>query len=338
MSIYTQKSKPEWKKIMVKPNIPNKLKKLHDLSQNLWWCWDYEATNLFKSINPDLFNRLDQNPVALLNKLSTPEIEILENDISFLTKLDSIYERFKAYMDAKTDQTPKVAYFSMEFGLHESVKIYSGGLGILAGDYLKEASDCNYNMIGVGLLYRYGYFKQQILISGEQVAHSIPQRFSDLPLQPVRDENGNWQEINISLPGRMLHAKMWRLDVGRVPLFLLDTDIESNSEEDRSITHNLYGGDWENRLKQEILLGVGGIRALQKIGIKPDLFHCNEGHAAFIGLERLRQMIEDESKSFAEAKELVRASTLFTTHTPVPAGHDEFSEDLIRTYISHYPK
>jgi phosphorylase/glycogen(starch) synthase len=334
----TKKSKPEWKKVLVRPNIPNKLQKLHELLQNLWWCWDYEATNLFESINPDLFNHLERNPIALLNSMSISEIEKLENDTEFLTRLDGIYERFKTYMNAKTDQTPKVAYFSMEFGLHESVKIYSGGLGILAGDYLKEASDCNYNMIGIGLLYRYGYFKQQISINGEQFAHSIPQRFTDLPLLPVRDENGRWIEISISLPGRLLHAKVWRLNVGRVPLFLLDTDIETNSEQDRAITHNLYGGDWENRLKQEILLGVGGIRAIRKMDIKPDLFHCNEGHAAFIGLERLRQMIEDESKSFVHAKELVRASTLFTTHTPVPAGHDAFSEDLMRTYISHYPK
>ncbi|MCL2027079.1 MAG: alpha-glucan family phosphorylase [Bacteroidales bacterium] len=333
-----KKVKPEWKKMLIHPNIPDKLKKLHELSMNLWWCWDYETTNLFESINPELFNSFERNPIAMLKAMSSPEIEKLENDTEFLTKLDGIYERFRAYMDAKTEQTPKVAYFSMEFGLHESVKIYSGGLGILAGDYLKEASDCNYNMIGIGLLYRYGYFKQQISIGGEQIAHSIPQRFSDLPLLPVRDESGRWIQVSISLPGRTLHAKIWRLDVGRVPLFLLDTDIECNSEQDRAITHNLYGGDWENRLKQEILLGVGGIRAIRKMGEKPDLYHCNEGHAAFIGLERLRQMVEEENKSFVHAKELVRASTLFTTHTPVPAGHDAFSEDLMRTYISHYPK
>ncbi|MCL2414175.1 MAG: alpha-glucan family phosphorylase [Bacteroidales bacterium] len=335
---FTKKSKPKWKKMMVQPHIPEKLKKLDELSQNLWWCWDYEAANLFESINPDLFNRLERNPIALLNKLSTPEIEKLENDSEFLDKLSGIHERFKTYMDAKTEQTPKVAYFSMEFGLHESLKIYSGGLGILAGDYLKEASDCNYNMIGMGLLYRYGYFKQQISFGGEQIAHSIPQRFTNLPLKPVRDEDGRWIEISISLPGRVLHAKVWRVDVGRVPLFLLDTDIESNTEHDRSITYNLYGGDWKNRLKQEILLGVGGIRAIRKMRINPDLYHCNEGHAAFIGLERLREMVEDEGKSFVHAKELVRAATLFTTHTPVPAGHDLFSEDLMRTYISHYPQ
>ncbi|MDR2907842.1 MAG: alpha-glucan family phosphorylase [Bacteroidales bacterium] len=338
MEAHIKKSKPDWKKVLINPIIPEKLKKLHELSQNLWWCWDYEATNLFQSINPKLFEQVERNPIAMLNALNVAEMEALEHNSEFLVKLDEIYSRFKAYMDAKNDQTPKVAYFSMEFGLHESVKIYSGGLGILAGDYLKEASDSNYNMIGIGLLYRYGYFKQQISINGEQIAHSIPQRFSDLPLQAVRDENGRWVEILISLPGRLLHAKVWRLDVGRVPLFLLDTDIEGNSEQDRSITANLYGGDWENRLKQEILLGVGGIRTLRKIGVNPDLYHCNEGHAAFIGLERLRQMIEDECKSYVHAKELVRASTLFTTHTPVPAGHDAFSEDLMRTYISHYPK
>ncbi|MCL2417461.1 MAG: alpha-glucan family phosphorylase [Bacteroidales bacterium] len=335
---FTKKSKPEWKKMMVQPHIPDKLKKLHELTQNLWWCWDYEATNLFESINPDLFNRLERNPIALLNKLNSQEIEKLANNADFLDKLNHIYERFETYMNAKTEQTPKVAYFSMEFGLHESLKIYSGGLGILAGDYLKEASDCNYNMIGMGLLYRYGYFKQQISFGGEQIAHSIPQRFADLPLKPVRDENGRWLEISISLPGRVLHAKVWRVDVGRVPLFLLDADIESNTDLDRSITANLYGGDWENRLKQEILLGVGGIRAIRKMKLNPDLYHCNEGHAAFIGLERLRQMVEDEGKSFVHAKELVRAATLFTTHTPVPAGHDAFSEDLMRTYISHYPQ
>jgi phosphorylase/glycogen(starch) synthase len=225
----------------------------------------------------------------------------------------------------------------MEFGIHDSLKIYSGGLGLLAGDYLKEASDYNRKLVGVGLLYRYGYFTQIVSASGEQIVGNEPQDFYRIPARQVRDETGNWKTISIQMPGRTMKARIWRVDVGRVELYLLDTDFEENLEQDRSVTHHLYGGDLENRFKQELLLGVGGIRLLQTLGIEPDLYHCNEGHAAFMGLERLRAFISEQNLSFPEALELVRSSTLYTTHTPVPAGHDSFDEGLVRMYMSHYP-
>jgi len=225
----------------------------------------------------------------------------------------------------------------MEFGLHNSLKTYSGGLGILAGDYLKEASDSGADIIGIGLLYRYGYFKQLLSVNGEQQAVYEAERFSKLPVVPVQDDEEDWKSIQIALPGRTLYARIWQVNVGTIPLYLLDTDFEFNQEQDRSVTHHLYGGSRENRLKQEILLGIGGIRALKALGLVPDIYHSNEGHSAFIGLERLRVFIAEEKFTFTEALELVRGSTLFTTHTPVPAGHDEFEEDLLRTYISHYP-
>ncbi len=226
----------------------------------------------------------------------------------------------------------------MEFGLHHSLKTYSGGLGILAGDYLKEASDCAVNMVGVGLLYRYGYFDQVLSVSGEQQATYQRQVFSQLPIEKVVSETGDWIQINVVFPGRSISARVWKVNVGRVPLYLLDTDFDANNDQDKSITHVLYGGDLENRLKQELILGIGGIRALYALNLNPDVFHSNEGHSAFIGLERLRHYIVDNKLSFEVAKELVRASTIFTTHTPVPAGHDAFPEDLLRVYIPHYPE
>jgi len=329
--------KPEWKKILIKPSIPIKLESLQRLTRNLWWTWNYEACELFEMADAELWNKLKFNPIALLESLSMEKLTALGKNEIFIGKLTKVSAQFEAYM-AKTGEKPKqqIAYFSMEFGLHDTLKIFSGGLGILAGDYLKEASDCNINMVGVGLLYRYGYFQQNISISGEQIANYTPQKFTQLPLIPVRDVNGQWIKISLGLPGRRLFAKIWRVDVGRVPLYLLDTDIEDNSDSDRSVTHRLYGGDWENRLKQELLLGIGGIKMLDTLGIKPSVYHCNEGHAAFITLERMMKYIQFEKLSFEEALEVVRASTLFTTHTPVPAGHDTFSEDLMRVYMPYF--
>lgn len=330
--------KPEWKKILVQQRIPENLEGLERLTKNLWWSWNHEGTDLFEMINRERWYELKFNPIALLESLTLAELRELSSNKEFVAKLRAVVARFDAYMAEAANRSEKmVAYFSMEFGLHDTLKIYSGGLGLLAGDYLKEASDSNYNMIGIGLLYRYGYFQQTLSVYGEQVAHYTPQKFTHLPLIPVRDADGNWQKITFVLPGRTLYAKVWRVDVGRIPLYLLDTDFEENQESDRSITHQLYGGDWENRLKQELLLGVGGIRMLDVLGIKPQIYHINEGHSAFIGVERLRRLIQNEHMSFNQALEVVRGSTLFTTHTPVPAGHDTFSEDLLRKYISHVP-
>ena len=326
-----------WKKIFIKQNIPEKLVPLQKIAKNLWWCWNFEAIELSEMIDNELWINCNRNPLHLIQKLSSIKLKELEQDEEFLTRLEIVYARFEKYM-AKAASKPEkqVAYFSMEYGLHDSLQIFSGGLGLLAGDYLKEASDSNQNIVGVGLLYRYGYFRQQISITGDQVSSYIPQRFILSPINPVRDEKGEWMIIKLALPGRVLHAKIWMVEVGRIPLYLLDTDIDENSEEDRFITHQLYGGNWENRFKQELMLGVGGIRLLDMLNYKPDLYHCNEGHAAFIGVERLRKLVHDENLSFQEAIEVVRATSLFTTHTPVPAGHDTFDEHILRIYIPHY--
>jgi phosphorylase/glycogen(starch) synthase len=288
-------------------------------------------------IDPIQWETLNHNPIALIESLTVKQMLQLERNEVFTSKLDKIYEEFEAYMK-KAVEKPKhqVAYFSMEYGLHDTVQIFSGGLGILAGDYLKEASDSNVNLIAVGLLYRYGYFRQNLSTYGDQVATYSPQKFTHMPLKPVRNGNGEWVMVTLVLPGRNLYAKVWKLDVGRIPLYLLDADIDENNEADRYITHQLYGGDWENRFKQELLLGVGGIRLINAIHQSPDIFHCNEGHAAFIGIERLRLLVQEKKFSFDQAVEVVRSTQLFTTHTPVPAGHDAFSEDVLRAYIPHY--
>lgn len=331
-------NRPSWSRVLVSRTIPERLKYLDVISKNLWWCWNQEALDLFMDINPELWRECERNPIALLDRLTLDDYRKLEKNADFLTRLDAVAETFNAYMAKKQERTsPSIAYFSMEYGLDTSLKIYSGGLGMLAGDYLKESSDMNVKMTGVGLLYRYGYFKQRLTMQGEQIADYEPQDFYKIPAMPVRDENGNWVMVSISFPGRTVHVKLWRVDVGRTELYLLDTDFEDNLPEDRQITHYLYGGDWENRLKQELILGICGIRALRALGIECDVYHCNEGHAAFIGLERLREYVS-QNLSFGEALELVRCSSLFTTHTPVPAGHDAFSEDLLRTYLNHYPQ
>ena len=332
-------TKPEWKKVLVQQNIPKSLEGLIRLSQNLWWTWNRQGAELFAIINKERWEYYKYNPIPLIESLNFQELQELSQNESFLLKLKAVTDKFDDYMSKTPERSEgMVAYFSMEFGLHDTVKIFSGGLGLLAGDYLKQASDSNFNIVGVGLLYRYGYFQQRISISGDQIAAYKPQKFTHLPLLPVRDEQNNWMKVTFALPGRTMYAKIWRLDVGRVPLYLLDTDIEENVEADRVITHQLYGGDSENRLRQEILLGIGGIRLLEILGLTPTIYHSNEGHSAFIGIERLRKIIQDEKLTFFQAQEVVRASTLFTTHTPVPAGHDTFSEDLLRRYLGNYPE
>ena len=331
-------NRPSWHRLMVEKGIPARLKALEELSRNLWWCWTVAARDLFESVDPELWVKVDRNPIVLLDKLTTTRCEELCNDKEFLARMDAVYKEFTDYMAEKpAPEHAKVAYFSMEYGLHSTLKIYSGGLGILAGDYLKEASDRNVGMVAVGLLYRYGYFTQRLSAQGAQEATYEAQNFFKLPISPVRDEDGNWITTQVAFPGRTLNARVWKCQVGRTDLYLLDADYEANLEEDRQVTYHLYGGDWENRLKQEILLGVGGIRALVKMGIKQQVYHCNEGHAAFINIERIRNLIAKKRLSFSEAMEVVRSSSLFTTHTPVPAGHDAFPESMIRQYMSHYP-
>lgn len=329
---------PNWTRMMVDRSIPAELHHLEELSKNLWWSWNDSARQLFESLDPDMWNVVERNPIAQLDKLTLTKLKELAQNQEFLARMESVYAEFKTYMAEKgKGKGPTVAYFSMEFGLHASLKIYSGGLGILAGDYLKESSDKNVPMTAVGLLYRYGYFTQRLSNAGDQEAGYEPQNFDKLPITAVRDEHGNWKTITVNFPGRTVTARIWRCDVGRTELYLLDTDHDLNLAEDRSITYHLYGGDWDNRMKQELLLGIGGIRALETLGIRRDVYHCNEGHAAFIGLERARNFIYENDLSFSEALEAVRSSSLFTTHTPVPAGHDAFDEGVIRQYMSHYP-
>lgn len=330
---------PTWKSVMVTRHLPSALSGLETLSKNLWWCWNDSAKSLFKTIDPEIWHSTGHNPMALLDIVSLKRFIALASDEEFLGSYRAVMDEFNGYMALKSQRTdPSVAYFCMEYGLDTSLKIYSGGLGILAGDYLKETSDMNVNIVAVGLLYRYGYFTQIITGQGEQVARYDAQDFTKIPAEPVLDENGNWKTTSVAFPGRTITARIWKVAVGRTDLYLLDTDYEANIQEDRQVTFHLYGGDWENRLKQELLLGVGGIRALRNLGINPQVYHCNEGHAAFTGLERLKEYIQNDNLDFGEALEVVRSSSLFTTHTPVPAGHDAFDEDLLRKYIGHFPQ
>ena len=331
----SENTPPAWKKIIVESNVPEALIPLRELSRNLWWVWNDEARVLFNEVDPRIWEECQHNPIVLLEETSLERFDELKSDESFILRMKSVESKLNKYLrERKKLRGPKIAYFSMEFGLHSSLKIYSGGLGILAGDFLKEASDSKVDMTGIGLLYRYGYFKQIISRQGEQLAQYDSEHFSKIPIQPAMDENGDWVTIDIEMPGRTVFAHVWSVNVGNIKLYLLDTDYDANRDPDRFITHHLYGGDNENRLKQEMVLGLGGIRLLEKIGINSDIYHCNEGHAAFIGLERIKVLMENSNLSFSEAKEIVRSSTLFTTHTPVPAGHDAFHDDLFKLYMS----
>lgn len=288
-------------------------------------------------MDPSQWDETGHNPKLLLEKMDYKRLLVLEDDDEFVARLSAIYEQYKTYLRRPDNESlPSVAYFSMEFGIHPCLKIYSGGLGILAGDYLKEASDSNLRITGVGLLYRYGYFRQKLGPRGEQLSIYEAEDFSRLPISPVKDCEGNNLVVTVIWPGRNVKIRVWEAMIGKIRLVLLDTDSEENSPEDRTVTHYLYGGDNENRLRQELVLGIGGIRALEAMGIRPDIYHSNEGHSAFISLERLRLLISNNHLTFNQALEAIRSSTLFTTHTPVPAGHDSFDEDLLRKYIAHY--
>ena len=328
---------PNWKEVTVKSRIPAELEKLSEISRNIWWAWNFEATELFRDLDPELWKECGQNPVLLLERMSYEKLEALAKDKVILRRMNDVYTKFRDYMDVKPDENrPSVAYFSMEYGLSSVLKIYSGGLGVLAGDYLKEASDSNVDLCAVGFLYRYGYFTQTLSMDGQQIANYEAQNFGQLPIDRVMDANGQPLVVDVPYLDYYVHANVWRVNVGRISLYLLDTDNEMNSEFDRPITHQLYGGDWENRLKQEILLGIGGILTLKALGIKKDVYHCNEGHAALINVQRICDYVAT-GLTFDQSIELVRASSLYTVHTPVPAGHDYFDEGLFRKYMGGYP-
>ena len=325
-----------WKQVNVKSRIPKELSKLEELARNMWWAWNHDARSLFRSLDEKIYEEVDGNPIMLLERLSYEKMEELSKDEAVIRKMNEVYASFREYMDVKPDsKRASVAYFCMEYGLSQVLKIYSGGLGVLAGDYLKEASDSNVDMCAIGFLYRYGYFTQTLSMDGQQIANYEAQNFGSLPIERQLDADGNPMIVEVPYLDYKVYASVWRVNVGRVKLYLLDTDNDMNSEFDRPITHALYGGDWENRLKQEILLGIGGVLTLKKLGIKKDIYHCNEGHAALCNVQRLLDYV-NEGLTFNQALELVRASSLYTVHTPVPAGHDYFDEALFGKYMGGY--
>ncbi len=334
----SQSNAPIWHDATVVAELPSKLKPLDILSKNLWWVWNSEAKTLFHDIDPDLWRNTGENPVMMLQRIKSERLSEIMKDEAMMDRIKNVYDDFKAYMKVPMRKdVPSVSYFSMEYGLCNCLKIYSGGLGVLAGDYIKEASDSCVDMTAVGFLYRYGYFTQTLSVDGQQIANYEPQNFNQLPITQVLDENGKPMILEVPFPGRIIYSHIWKVSVGRMNLYLMDTDFDMNSEFDRPITHKLYGGDWENRIKQEYMLGIGGVLMLKKLGIKSKLYHCNEGHAALLNLQRLVDFVQEENIDFNTALELVRASSLYTVHTPVPAGHDYFDEDLFYKYMNEYP-
>ena len=331
-------NQPSWRNVTVSAEIPKELKALEEMSKNLWWVWNSKGKHLFRELDHDLWRKVGENPVMLLQQLSYDRYNEILADKDLMNQIADTYADFKEYMKVPMDNSiPSVAYFSMEYGLCNCLKIYSGGLGVLAGDYIKQASDSRVNMTAVGFLYKYGYFSQSLSIDGQQIANYESQNFDQLPIEAVLGEDGQPMILEVPYPGRIVYAHVWRVNVGRMNLYLLDTDLDRNSQWDREITHKLYDGDWENRIKQEYLLGIGGILMLNRLGIKTDLYHCNEGHAALLNLQRLVDYVNNDHLPFNVALEIVRASSLYTVHTPVPAGHDYFEESLFGKYMGEFP-
>ncbi|NLG26296.1 MAG: glycosyltransferase family 1 protein, partial [Chloroflexi bacterium] len=331
-------------KFTVVPSLPPKLAPLHELAYNLWWSWNLEAAELFRRLDDALWESSGHNPVLILGRISQDRLMAAANDDGFMAQLARVYQSFTNYVNTrdtwyvKSGGTPNmsVAYFSAEFGITECLPIYSGGMGILSGDHLKSASDLGIPLVGVGLLYQEGYFRQYLNADGWQQESYPINDFYSLPLQRVMDAEGQPLRIQVEYPGRLVTAQIWRAQVGRVPLYLLDTNLAENRPEDRDITDQLYGGDLDMRIRQEIMLGIGGIRALTALGIRPTVCHMNEGHSAFLGLERIRAAMQERKLSFAEARQLTMAGNVFTTHTPVPAGIDLFPQHLMDYYFAEY--
>ena len=331
--------------IEVRPRLPEKLSRLQELANDYFYSWDRQVRGLFWRLDPELWERTGHNPKVFLRRIAQERLEKAVEDRVFMEDYHRTLAAYEVYLSEQTreevaphldPEADLVAYFCAEFGLHESLPIYSGGLGILAGDHCKAASDLGVPFVGVGMLYRQGYFTQTIDAHGNQIAHYTPTRFEDLAVQPARDAEGREIRVHVDLPGRRVELRVWEARAGHIRLYLLDSDLQENSEEDRAITYQLYGGDINTRMQQEIVLGIGGVRALRALGLKPTVWHINEGHAAFQILERVREKVADEQLDFFEALESVAAATVFTTHTPVPAGHDIFDHDLMRVYFGEY--
>jgi starch phosphorylase len=332
--------------LSVKPELPAEIEGLERISKNLWWCWNPQAEDLFRRIDLKLWKKVNKNPVKFISKISYKTLQKIAEDDNFLTDYNKVIESFDNYLNRQDtwfnrnfDQLAEgrvIAYFSAEFGFHESLPIYSGGLGVLAGDHCKSASDLGLPFVGVGLLYRNGYFQQKINNEGWQKAVYPELDFDLLAANPVKDDSGDDLILSIKLEQRDVYFKVWEVKVGRISVYLLDTDLEANTEGDRKLTSRLYGGGSETRISQEILLGIGGTRALYKMGYKPAVWHMNEGHSVYLGLERIRNLIKDNDMDFYQAMEKVAANTVFTTHTPVPAGNEVFTFALKDKYFSNY--
>ncbi|TXJ36263.1 alpha-glucan family phosphorylase [Brachyspira aalborgi] len=335
-------------KYMVSPSLPKELEPLLEITKNFWWCWNQKAVNLLRTIDIDNYDEKDHNPIRILGESSQECFYNMLHDDAAMMNLAEVYDEFKTYMnqetwyasldDSQKTENEKIAYFSFEYGLHESLPNYSGGLGILSGDHLKSASDLGLPFVAVGLLYRKGYFRQYLNADGWQQEYDIENDFFNLALEKVLDSNGETMKVDVDLPGRKVYAQIWKANVGRIQLYYLDANIEENSVEDRDITAQLYGGNLETRIQQEILLGIGGIKALKKLGIKPTIYHMNEGHSAFLSLERIRQLMIDDKLDRKTAREVVFSSNVFTTHTPVPAGNDVFPIEMMQKYFMDYIK
>lgn len=335
-------------KYMVSPSLPKELEPLLEITKNFWWCWNQKAVNLLRTIDIDNYDEKDHNPIRILGESSQECFYNMLHDDAAMMNLAEVYDEFKTYMnqetwyasldDSQKTENEKIAYFSFEYGLHESLPNYSGGLGILSGDHLKSASDLGLPFIAVGLLYRKGYFRQYLNADGWQQEYDIENDFFNLALEKVLDSNCETMKVDVDLPGRKVYAQIWKANVGRIQLYYLDANIEENSVEDRDITAQLYGGNLETRIQQEILLGIGGIKALKKLGIKPTIYHMNEGHSAFLSLERIRQLMIDDKLDRKTAREVVFSSNVFTTHTPVPAGNDVFPIEMMQKYFVDYIK
>jgi glycogen phosphorylase len=317
------------------PSVPEKLRFLETLSHNMWWCWEDKATSLFRRIDPQVWKNVDNNPIKLLSAVPQSRLEALANDEAFLAQLEQVQDRFEEDMatSGKDGNKPHVCYFSLEYGIHETLRIYSGGLGALAGDHLKSASDLRVPLIAVGLMYRQGYFRQYLDSDGMQQESYPENEVHMMPIEKVTDANGNDLTVSVDLPEGPLQAAVWRLQVGRISLLLLDANVPTNPHELRGITAQLYGGDKKNRLRQELLLGIGGFRALRALDIDPVVCHMNEGHAAFLSMARMEYLTKHHGCTFEQALEIVPRTSVFTTHTPVPAGNEYFAVEMLRPHL-----
>jgi len=329
------------------PALPEPLKPLWDLAYNLRWAWKHDIIELFRRLDSDLWEKTGHNPVLMLGTIEQSRLQAATEDVGFMAHLKRVTQYLEEHLNEKPTawfartygehKDPLIAYFSFEFGITECLTIFAGGLGILAGDHIKSASDLGLPLVGVGLLYQQGYFRQYLNQAGWQQEAYEDNHFDNFPVRMVRDAAGNPLTVGVEFPGRTVTARIWRADVGRATLYLLDTNIPENTRpEDRDITDQLYGGDQDTRIRQEILLGIGGYRALQVLGLNPTVYHMNEGHSAFLSLERTRCLMEQNNVTFYEAREAASAGLVFTTHTPVPAGHDRFPPQMMEYYFKDY--